>query len=142
VRRAAASRGRAGTNESHGAAVSLVVIRAVVEERVWVWALDKGSPSLVFKLLLFALLRLMLVAVLSGHHGKGCGSQACGQAALDDVFGIVSLSVGELDKLVGGEGGGGEADGEVDALAEANFLEGVEAVMVVALIVVGHLMFD
>lgn len=115
--------------------VSLVV-RVVIGEGVWMWVLDEGLSSLVLRL--FVLLFLVLLAVLSRHHGKGGGGQAGGQAALDEVLGGVLLGVGELGKLVGGEGGGGEADGEVDALAEADVLEGVEGVVLFVLIVVAH----
>lgn len=133
VRGAAA--GSLRTSEGHGSTVSLVV-RVVVREGVWSWAFDERPSSLV--LLLLVLLVFVLLAVLTRHHGKGGGGQTGGQAALNEVLGGVLLGVGELDELVGGEGGGCEADGEVDALAEADVLEGVEGVALFALIVVAH----
>jgi len=50
----------------------------------------------------------------------------------------VLLGVGEFDKLVGGEGSCGEANGEVDALAKVDVLEDVDVVAGFVLIVLAH----
>lgn len=59
-----------------------------------------------------------LGVVLFRHHGEGgcCGDGA--EAGFGEVRGFVVFGVAELEDLVGGEGGGGEADDEVDFLAE------------------------
>lgn len=71
-------------------------------------------------LLLLAPLRVLLLLVLPRHHGEGGGRHGGAQTGFGEVHGLVVFGLGELDDLVGSEGRGGEADDEVDFLAEVD----------------------
>lgn len=60
--------------------------------------------------------------VLAPEHVKGSDGNSGAQAGLGEVSCLVFLAVGSLGQIVGGQGGGGEAGDEVDAVAEVHVL--------------------